>query len=261
MDSKWEYRDKKMFIEKFGEDTYNRINREDMIEADLHLRQDLMRQYMCLDIDKIFNKFGEERVISFANQIVKNQTNEIFYKGFSYHSDTYGHLSYETKKEFYDLSLIVNEKLNEEYNVKDFLKMCRVCFDSAPKKKYADDVSDYYVYADENDLTITDDYRILGAIGDNENIGTIKEPDFFDDRVKEFYSNENNDYKKQIKGSSFGLVKHKKGAYKFDINIWYVPDMIRGMLMYIGLRNKGYNISVDAVKVLKQYERYSLLEC
>ena len=259
MGSRWEHENVEEFINKYGKDTYDRIKREEMIKIDLNLRQDLIKQYMCLDIDKIFEKYGEEKVISFINKISKYYVNEIFPGGFDYSVGDYGKLPYETKKKFYDLSLNVDMQLKEKYSIEDFFKLCRVCFDAAPKQIFIDEASDYYVYSNENDFKITDDFRILSAITDTENVGVIKEPDLFHS-VKEFsykrYSDEKETF--QVKGSSFCIVKHNKAPYEFDINKWNVRDLTRGILMYIGLREKGYNLSVDAVEVLTKYERYSL---
>lgn len=259
INTKWEYIDVNELIKTNGRDVYDRINREELIRADLKLRQDLIRQYMCLDIDKIFKKYGEEKVINFANRISEYYENSIFFKGFEYSVYSYGRLSYEIKKHFYDLSQTFNINLKKEYSIEELLKLSRVCFDVAPTNIYIDDVSDYYIYANENGFKITDDYRILSAITDSENIGFIKEPDCLSN-VKEFTGDRYYDkvVEFQIKGSSFNLVKQKKGVYKFDINKWNLSDLTRGILMYIGLREKGYNLSVDAVEVLKQYERYSL---
>lgn len=258
IDTKWDYYNVEEFIKKYGKKVYDRINREKLISVDLQLRQDLIRQYMCIDIDKIFMKYGEEKVINFVNKISKYYVDSIFFRGFSYSNDSYGKLSYEVKKKFYDLSLSVDENLKEKYSIKEFLKLCRVCFDAAPVNIYIDEVSDYYIYAKENDFKISDDYRVLNAITDPEKIGVIKEPDVLNN-VKEFSEIKYYDYTNafQIKGSSFNLIK-QKGAYKFEINKWYLPDLTRGILMYIKLREKGYNLTVDAVEVLKKYERYSL---
>ena len=258
IDTKWDYYNVEEFIKKYGKKVYDRINREKLISVDLQLRQDLIRQYMCIDIDKIFMKYGEEKVINFVNKISKYYVDSIFFRGFSYSNDSYGKLSYEVKKKFYDLSLSVDENLKEKYTIKEFLKLCRVCFDAAPVNIYIDEVSDYYIYAKENDFKISDDYRVLNAITDPEKIGVIKEPDVLNN-VKEFSEVKYYDYINafQIKGSSFNLIK-QKGAYKFEINKWYLPDLTRGILMYIKLREKGYNLTVDAVEVLKKYERYSL---
>lgn len=258
IDTKWDMYNVEEFIKKYGKKVYDRINREKLISVDLQLRQDLIRQYMCIDIDKIFKKYGEEKVINFVNKISKYYVNSIFFRGFTYSNDSYGKLSYEVKKKFYDLSLSVDENLKEKYTIKEFLKLCRVCFDAAPENIYIDEVSDYYIYAKENDFKISDDYRVLNAITDPEKIGVIKEPDVLNN-VKEFSEVKYYDYTNafQIKGSSFNLIK-QKGAYKFEINKWYLPDLTRGILMYIKLREKGYNLTVDAVEVLKKYERYSL---
>lgn len=258
IDTKWEHHNVDEFIKAYGKNVYDRINREALISADLKLRLDLIRQYMCLDIDKIFEKYGEEKVISFVNKISKYYVNKIFWKGFSYSVEGYGKLPYEVKKKFYDLSLTANKDLKEKYSIEEFLKLSRDCFDAAPENIYIDEVSDYYIYANENKFKITDDYRVLGAITDSENVGVIKEPNRFNN-VEEFSERDWHDYTEafQIKGSSFSLVK-QKGAYKFYINKWYLPDMTRGILMYIGLREKGYNLTVDAVEILKQYEKYSM---
>ena len=258
IDTKWKHCDVEEFIKKYGRETYDRINREELIRADIKLRLELIRQYMCLDIDKIFEKYGEEKVISFINKISKYYVNKIFWKGFSYLVDSYGKLSYEVKKKFYDLSLTANKDLKEEYTIEEFLKFSRACFDTAPENIYIDEVSDYYIYANENDFKITDDYRVLSAITNNENVGVIRDPDPFNN-VKEFSEEKWHDHTSafQIKGSSFELIK-EKGAYKFGINIWNISDLTRGILMYIGLREKGYNLTVDADEVLKKYERYSI---
>ena len=257
IDSYWDYINKDQYIKTYGESDVDRINRELMIKAELDLRLDLYRQYMCLDIDKIFEKYDEEKIINFVNKVSRNIVNSIFFKDFHYTIDNYGELSYDIKKKFYDLSLTVNKDKEEEYTIEELLKISRVCFDAAPSNIYDKESSDYFVYANENDLKITDDYRILQAITDSDNIGFIKDLDL-NNRPKEFgeKSYYDNEMRFTIKGSSYALVKKKKGPYEFDMNKYNISDMNRGILMYIALREKGYNIQIDAEDIIKFYERY-----
>ena len=257
IDTYWDYINKDQYIKTYGESDVDRINRELMIKAELDLRLDLYRQYMCLDIDKIFEKYDEEKIINFVNKVSRNIANSIFFKDFHYTIDNYGELPYDIKKKFYDLSLTVIKDKEEEYTIEELLKISRVCFDAAPSNIYDKESSDYFVYANENDLKITDDYRILQAITDSENIGVIKDLDL-NNRPKEFgeKSYYDNEIRFTIKGSSYALVKKKKGPYEFDMNKYNISDMNRGILMYIALREKGYNIQIDAEDIIKFYDRY-----
>ncbi|MBR1455011.1 MAG: hypothetical protein IJ593_10295 [Lachnospiraceae bacterium] len=239
--------DETKYIETFGKKIYDLKQREKDIKAELKLEQDVKKQYINDNLNEVIETYGEENVVNFLNELSStfNESKTHIY----YDKGSFGEISDEVKRKFYNLSLNVNTDYNISFTRKQFLKLCRVCFAAAPSFKFKNTVSDYYVYSFENKFTMEDDDIMIKSLKEDRIIKKWAENDF--ERAIEVFG-EMNIYK-----SNISLSETKDGNYEMKINLYYLPDIIKGILMYIGLRENGYNILVDAKAVLKAYEKYN----
>lgn len=113
------------------------------------------QQYMSDNVENVFNKYGEEQVVSFLKTIE----------------------DYRKKYERVRIRTIVTEDEIEEFlnnikdfelrptieplNAKTFLKLCRICYDAAPVRVYPDGISDYFIYKDERGSAFHEDSTLL----------------------------------------------------------------------------------------------------
>ena len=112
-------------------------------------------QYMEADVNKVFKKYGEEEVINYLKTIAD-------------YSHKYSNVRIRTRVSEDEIEEFLNyikdyelEKIIAPLNAKEFLKICRICYDAAPLYVFPKGISDYFVYKTERGTSFHEDGSVL----------------------------------------------------------------------------------------------------
>ncbi|MBR1455010.1 MAG: hypothetical protein IJ593_10290 [Lachnospiraceae bacterium] len=197
------------------------------------------RQYMSEDIEYVYNKYGEQNVIKFIQNLID-------------FNSKYGDVRIRTILSEEEIEEFLNYAKDNDVkpstipmNAKNFLKMCRICYDAAPVKLYPKGISDYYIYQDERGSAFHED-------------STVLDKDCYEDDNKflEKYPGGAYHFEEIRFGGPSIYIKpksyHKKSGKKYvNVRTWTASfsgktcEDGRSIKMFIALRRKKYPIIVD----------------
>ena len=242
------------YDKKYGKDAYKEDVNKRMLNAEIELQNELKKQYMETDISAIFKEHTEKEIMDFLNLFMKSKINrEVLY----YHPENVCMLTDETRKYFIKLSKAVEKTKGKELAPKDFLKFYRVCYDIAPTVVYPKEASDYFVYSHEHKFNYVDDYYIINELNQVDNINDWENRNLAHYEMTT-YVHRDSDYKIDAKmyklTDGLSLYRSKKTGVWTVIFRGWITACLRAIKQYIGLREMGYNIAIDAKKVLEYYD-------
>ncbi|MBR1453116.1 MAG: hypothetical protein IJ593_00495 [Lachnospiraceae bacterium] len=244
------------YDELYGKGSYKEDVTKRMLNAEFQLQNELKRQYMDTDLRKIFQKHGEKEIMDFLNKFMECQIDK-YKKQIYYHPNYVGFLTDETRNKFIKLSNTVKKEKGKELTTKEFFKLYRDCYEIAPIYMYPKEATDYFVYSHENGFNYVEDYYIINEL---KNIDYIKDWENKDLARYEIttYVHRSYDYKIDAKMYQLNHGLHlyrnnKTGVWTLIFRGW-IDVCIRTIKQYIGLREMGYNLAIDAKKVLEYYD-------
>lgn len=238
----------------YGEGSYKYDLSKRILNAEFQLQNELKKQYMNTDLKAIFAEHDEEKIMNFLNIFVLSEIKD---ENISYHPRYDGMLADAEREKFIRLAKSVKTVEGKELTIKDFFKLYRDCYESAPSHIYPKEASDYFVYSHENKFNYVDDYYIINEL---KSINYLR--DWENSKLAHYerttYVHGNFDYKIDAKmyqlNKGLHLYRNKENGIWTLIFRGWINACIRTIKQYISLREMGYNLAIDSDKVLEYYD-------
>ena len=201
---------------------------------DGYFELEIRKLYRTMSAEKAFKLHGEENVMAMLARMYRFE--EKFYD-----IEIEMDVTEEELDRFIEYSYDREEDLkfcDDEMTGNKFLKLCRLCYDSAPKYPFPKDVSDFYVYTHMKGGNLDHEYyHVL-----SEDIDMDSPSDFVKYHHFGYHTEE-----LKFGGPCIGF-RHpfeKKSRYKWQAYFYQKgEDPWRAIKMYLALRDKGYPVTI-----------------
>ena len=195
-------------------------------------------QYMNENIEEIFKKQNEKQVTNFLKKYIE-------------FDEVYGKVRIRTIVKEDEIEEFLNyakdshlKKINKPLNGKNFLKMCRVCFDAAPYKMFPDFISDYFIYRYERGSSFENDHAMIDPKCYESEKEFLKKYPLYGYHLEEI----------RFGGPCVHINRISKWVGSFSARTSSPEVNGRVIKMYNALRKNGYPLTIDEpYKVLNSY--------
>lgn len=198
---------------------------------------EIRKLYRTMTVEKAFQLYGEENVMAMLARMygftTKYSDITIEMEVTEEELDRFIKYSYDREEDM--------DYCDDEMTGNKFLKLCRLCYDSAPRYPFPKDVSDFYVYAHMKGGNLDHEYyHVLSEDIDMDSPSDFVKYHHFGYHTEELefggpcigFTHYTDPFGDKIK------CKWKAYFYRKGVEPW------RAIKMYLALRDKGYPITI-----------------